>query len=116
MKTLAVDAESFLVSDEIAHLVQSYHRLLSALGRESEVVVPTRAGASEQSTVSLALGQGTARPSVTDYNRDLAEPDDPDGLADLLEEEALSMLHDMSELYEEITADLQKYAEQRGHD
>ena len=115
MKTFAVDAEGFLVSDEIAHLVQSYYRLLCALGRESEVVIPTRTSASEQNTVSLALSRDTPRPIVTDYNGNLAEPDDPDGLTDLLEQEALTMLHDTSELYEMFAADWRQSTEQRRH-
>ena len=91
--------------------MQSYHHLLSALGRETEIHIPVRTHAAEQGVVTLPLSRDTPTPIVTDYNGDLA---DPDGLADLVEQEALTMLHDMGELYEEIATDWRQSTEQRG--
>jgi hypothetical protein len=113
MKTLTVGDDSYLVSDEIAHHLRSYHRLLAELGRDSEIRIPARTDAVEQTVVTLRLSRDTPRPIITDHDGDLAGPDDPDGLTDLLEQEALTMLHDMGELYEEIETDWRTYIEQR---
>ena len=115
MKTVIIGDGSYLVSDEIAHHVRSYHQLLSALRRETEIHIPVRTDAAQQGVVTLPLSRDTPRPIITDYNGDLAEADDPDGLADLIEQEALTMLHDMSELYDILAADWRQYTEQRSH-
>lgn len=115
MKTVTIGDGSYLVSDKVAHHVQSYHHLLSALGRETEIHIPVRTDAAEQGVVTLPLSRDTPRPIVTDHNGDLAEPDDPDSLAGLIEQEALTMLHDMSEPYDILAADWRQYTEQRSH-
>lgn len=115
MKTVTIGEGSYLVSDEIAHHVRSYHHLLSALGRETEIHIPVRTDAAEQGVVTLRLSRDTPRPVVTDYDGDLSEPDDPEGLADLVEQEALTVLHDMSELYDMFAIEWRQYTEQRRH-
>ena len=107
MRALTVGADTYLVSDEIAHHVTSYYQLLSALGRETEVTIPTAEG-----EVTLQLDRGTSFPFMTDRPGE-AEPDDPDDLTGLIESEALSMLHEMGELYETFSTDWQTYTRGR---
>src|SRR6185312_12890804 len=107
MRELTVGADTHLVSDEIAHHVTSYYQLLSVLGRETEVTIPTAEG-----EVTLQLGRGTPLPTATD-RPDVPAPDDPDDLTGLLESEVLTMLHDMGELYEAFSTDWQAYTRER---
>lgn len=113
MKTLALGDDTYLVSDEVAHHVEWYRRLLAVLNRQVDVTIPVRISATEQRTVVLTLSRDSADPIVTDYDGGLAEPDDPDRLTDMLEEEALTLLDEIGEIVEHHSMEWQRYTRER---